>query len=245
MTLNLGEEVPIPSTTFTPVAQGGAAFNPLTSFTYRPVGVNVEITPRVTFEGDVILELLIENSALGEGLNVAGQNLPSFTSRKVVTKLRLRDGESNLLAGLLQEEERRSLRGFPGILRLPIIRQLFSANDNTIGQTDIVMLLTPRIVRTHELTAQRSDADLHRHAAEPRPCRVRRRRSARIRLTPAAGAGTGSRGARAGAAGGAAARRRRRLRPPAAGRAAHRARSACRRPRGARRGPGGRRRTGR
>ncbi len=154
LTLNLGEEVPIPSTTFTPVAQGGAAFNPLTSFTYRPVGVNVEITPRVTFEGDVILELLIENSALGEGLNVAGQNLPSFTSRKVVTKLRLRDGESNLLAGLLQEEERRSLRGFPGILRLPIIKQLFSANDSTIGQTDIVMLLTPRIVRTHELTAR-------------------------------------------------------------------------------------------
>ena len=71
-----------------------------------------------------------------------------------MTKLRLRDGESNLLAGLLQEEERRSLRGFPGILRLPIIKQLFSANDNTIEQTDIVMLLTPRIVRTHELTAR-------------------------------------------------------------------------------------------
>ena len=154
MTLNLGEEVPIPSTTFSPLAQGGPSFQPLTSFTYRPVGVNVEITPRVTFESDVILELLIENSALGEGLNVAGQNLPSFSSRKVSTRLRLRDGESNLLAGMLQEEERRSLRGFPGILRLPIIRQLFSANDNTIGQTDIVMLLTPRIVRTHELTAR-------------------------------------------------------------------------------------------
>jgi len=152
LTLNLGEEVPVPSTTFTPVAQGGAAFNPLTSFSYRPVGVNVEITPRVTYEGDITLELLIENSALGKGLNVAGQNLPSFSSRKVQTKLRLRDGESNLLAGLLQEEERRSLRGFPGLLRLPLIKQLLSSNDDTIGQTDIVMLLTPRIVRTHELT---------------------------------------------------------------------------------------------
>src|SRR6185369_7560470 len=49
MTLNLGEEVPVPSTTFTPVAQGGAAFNPLTSFSYRNVGVNVEVTPRVTY----------------------------------------------------------------------------------------------------------------------------------------------------------------------------------------------------
>jgi general secretion pathway protein D len=152
--LNLGEEVPVPSTTFTPVAQGGAAFNPLTSFTYRPVGVNVEITPRVTVEDEVILELLIENSALGKGLNVAGQQLPSFLSRKVQTKLRLRDGESNLLAGLLQEEERKSLRGLPYILHLPIIKQLFSANDNQINQTDIVMLLTPRIVRTHELSAR-------------------------------------------------------------------------------------------
>jgi type II secretory pathway component GspD/PulD (secretin) len=152
--LNLGEEVPVPSTTFTPVAQGGAAFNPLTSFTYRPVGVNVEITPRVTAEDEVILELLIENSALGSGLSVAGQDLPSFLSRKVQTKLRLRDGESNLLAGLLQEQERKSLRGLPYILHLPIIKQLFSANDNQINQTDIVMLLTPRIVRTHELTAR-------------------------------------------------------------------------------------------
>src|SRR6185503_18412835 len=86
--------------------------------------------------------------------NVAGQQLPSFNTRKVVTKLRLRDGESNLLAGLLQEDERRSLRGFPTLLRLPIIKQLLSSNDNTIGQTDIVMLMTPRIVRTHELTQQ-------------------------------------------------------------------------------------------
>src|SRR6185503_18803373 len=86
--------------------------------------------------------------------NVAGQQLPSFNTRKVVTKLRLRDGESNLLAGLLQEDERRSLRGFPTLLRLPVIKQLLSSNDNTIGQTDIVMLMTPRIVRTHELSQQ-------------------------------------------------------------------------------------------
>ena len=47
-------------------------------------------------------------------MNIAGQNLPSFGSRKVTTRLRLREGESNLLAGLLREDERRALRGFPG-----------------------------------------------------------------------------------------------------------------------------------
>ena len=112
------------------------------------------MTPRVTYEGDIILDLSLENSARGQDINIAGQNLPSFCSRKVDTKLRLRDGESNLLAGLLREDERRSLRGLP---RHPAAagRQaaVLGNNDEQHPQTDIVMLLTPRIVRTHELTA--------------------------------------------------------------------------------------------
>jgi general secretion pathway protein D len=87
---------------------------------------------------------------------VAGVNVPSFGQRTVTTRLRLRDGESNLLAGLLREDERRALTGFPGAINVPILRQLFSANDNTINQTDIIMLLTPHIIRTSEIT----EADL-------------------------------------------------------------------------------------
>ena len=154
ITLNLGDEIPVPATVFTPVAQGGANFNPLTSFNYRPVGVNIQVTPRVTFEGDIILDLIVENSTLGPDVNIAGQNLPSFGSRKVQTRLRMRDGESNLLAGLLREEDRRALRGIPGLLRLPVLRSIFASNDTEIRQTDIIMLLTPRIVRTQELTFQ-------------------------------------------------------------------------------------------
>ncbi len=154
VTLNLGEEVPVPSTTFTALGQGGAAANPLVSFTYRPIGVIVEMTPRVTYEGEIILDLVLENSARGQDSNIAGQTLPAFASRKVTTRLRLRDGESNLLAGLLREDERRSLRGFPGLLRLPLLQQLFADNDTNIRQTDIVMLLTPRIVRSHQLTTR-------------------------------------------------------------------------------------------
>jgi general secretion pathway protein D len=72
----------------------------------------------------------------------------------VETRLRLRDGESNLLAGLLREEDRRSISGIPGLIRIPILRNLFASNVNRISQTDIVMLLTPRIVRTQELTLE-------------------------------------------------------------------------------------------
>ncbi len=154
LTLNLGQDIPVPTTAFTPLALGGASFNPLTSFTYRPVGVILNMTPRVTYENEIILDLEVENSTVGPPILVAGQSLPTFGTRNVVTRLRLRDGESNLLAGLLNQEERQILRGFPGLLRLPIIKQLFSANDDTVYQTDIVMLLTPRIVRAHQLTQQ-------------------------------------------------------------------------------------------
>ena len=154
ITLNIGDEIPVPSTVFTPIAQGGANTNPLTSFTYRTVGIIIEMTPRVTPEGDVILDLLVENSTRGADVDIAGQNLPSFGTRRVNTRLRLRDGESNLLAGLLRETDRKTLRGIPGLLRLPILNKLLASNDTELLQTDIVMLLTPRIVRTQELTVQ-------------------------------------------------------------------------------------------
>jgi len=152
--LKLGEDIPVPSTTFTPVAAGGANSQPLTSFGYRTVGINVKMTAHVTYENDIRLELEVESSTLGAGINIAGQDLPSFGSRKVTTSLRLREGEPSLLAGLLREDQRRLTAGFPGLLKIPVIKQLFSNNDNSGTQTDIVMLLTPRIVRTHELTPE-------------------------------------------------------------------------------------------
>ena len=153
LSLKLGEELPVPSTTFyNPYGGGNIATTPLTSFTYKNVGVNLDIEPRVTYDGDIILKVALEISAKGPDQNVAGQNLPSFFSRKVETRLRLRDGESNLLAGLLRENERNTLKGVPGISHVPILRDLFASNDKEIVQTDIVMLLTPHIVRTHVLT---------------------------------------------------------------------------------------------
>ncbi len=80
--LNLGEDIPVPSTTFTPVAAGGANSQPLTSFNYRSVGVNVKLTSKVSYEGDIRMELFVESSTLGAGVVIAGQELPSFGSQK-------------------------------------------------------------------------------------------------------------------------------------------------------------------
>jgi general secretion pathway protein D len=155
LTLNLGDDIPVLSTVFGQAAPGGFASIPQSSFNYRSVGVNIEMTPRVTYEGDIVLEnLLIESSTLGPSISVAGQDVPSFGSRKTTTTLRLREGESNLLAGLLRDDERKIMTGLPGINRMPILRSLFGQTNNQVSQTDIVMLLTPRVVRTHELRTE-------------------------------------------------------------------------------------------
>ena len=112
---------------FGSAATGGIATVPVSSYNYRPVGVIVEMTPRVTYDNEIILDLTVESSTLGAPIQVGGQSAPTFGSRKVTTRLRLREGEVDLLAGLLREDERRSLQGFPGLLHLPILKQLFSS----------------------------------------------------------------------------------------------------------------------
>jgi general secretion pathway protein D len=153
MTLNLGQDIPVLQTVFGAAAAGGFATIPQTSYNYRKVGVTMEITPRVTYEGEILLELSVENSALGASVDVGGQAAPSFTSRQVQTHLRLREGEANLLAGLVRTDNTRTRSGLPGLLKVPVFKQLFSGNDINDQDTDIVMLITPHIVRSHELTA--------------------------------------------------------------------------------------------
>jgi type II secretory pathway component GspD/PulD (secretin) len=153
LTLNLGDEIPVLSTVFGASAAGGLATTPQSSFNYRPIGIILDMTPRVTYEGEIVLDAFsVESSALGPSISVAGQDVPSFSTRKVTTKLRLREGESTLLAGLLRDEQRKILTGFPGIIRMPVLRSLFGQTSDEVNQSDIVMLLTPHIVRTHELT---------------------------------------------------------------------------------------------
>src|SRR4029077_15473422 len=129
---------------------GGAGVNPLSSYTYQDVGVNIDMTPRVSLDGEIILDLVLDNSAVGPDKAIAGVTVPTFVQRTLTTRLRLRDGESNLLAGLIFARESNSVQGFPGAIHVPFLRQVFSGNDTASEQNEIIMLLTPHIVRTQE-----------------------------------------------------------------------------------------------
>ncbi len=146
-----GDQVPVPVTTFAPIAQGGVSQQAITSFEYKNVGVNIDITPRVHHDGEVSLTLKLDVSSVGP----AGfQGIPTFNSRQVTSVIRLRDGETNILAGLISDNERTSLSGIPGLASVPVLGRLFAHNKSDVTETDIVMTLTPHVVRRPELTEQ-------------------------------------------------------------------------------------------
>lgn len=155
LTFKTGQQIPVVSTTFLPVATGGAGQNPLASYNYKDVGINLDMTPRVSPEGDILLDVTIDDSSQGPSQTVAGTpNVPTFQQRTVTTRLRLRDGESNLLAGLIQDTQSKVVTGFPGLIHVPVLSDALSGNQNQQDQTDVVMLLTPHIVRSNDLTEQ-------------------------------------------------------------------------------------------
>jgi general secretion pathway protein D len=143
-----GERVPVPVTTFSPIATGGVNQQPITSFNYENIGVNIDITPRTHHDDEVSLVLKIEVSSIS-GAGFGG--LPTFGNRYISTVIRLHDGETNLLAGLIRDDERRVLSGIPGLSDLPLVGRLFAHNRRETQETDIVLTLTPRIVRTLDL----------------------------------------------------------------------------------------------
>ena len=148
-----GERVPVPTVTFAPFATGGAPQQPITSYAYENIGVNIDITPRTHPNDDVTLTVKMDLSSVA-GSGYAG--LPTFASRQLSTQIRLKDGETNILAGMIRDDERTTLEGIPGLSDIPVLGRLFARNHTERQQTDIVLTLTPHIIRVLDL----SDADL-------------------------------------------------------------------------------------
>jgi general secretion pathway protein D len=154
-----GERVPVPVTTFAPIATGGVNQQPITSFVYETIGVNIDITPRTHHDDEVSLALKITLSSVS-GTGFGG--LPTFGNREITTTIRLKDGETNMLAGLIRDDERTVMSGLPGLSDIPIIGRLFGSTRRESQQTDIVLTLTPHIVRVLDLT----EADLRPYRLE-------------------------------------------------------------------------------
>jgi general secretion pathway protein D len=142
--VRFGNQVPVPQTTFAPIATGGVNQQPITSFIYKDVGINIDITPRVHRNREVTLEVIIESSAIsGSGFG----NLPQFSTSRVEKTIRLKEGETNIIAGLIRDEERQGFKGIPGLAEIPFFGKLFAANEKEIRETDVVLALSPHVIR--------------------------------------------------------------------------------------------------
>ena len=148
ITDKVGQKVPMPQTTFTPIAAGGTSTQPLTSYTQQDVGIEINLTPHVHREKEVSLELEIKVSSIG-GNGYA--DIPIINNRELKSTVRLKDGETQLIAGLLRDEERKSIKGIPGLKDIPGIGRLFGAEDTTLDQSDVIMTITPYIIRSLQL----------------------------------------------------------------------------------------------
>ena len=147
-TADFGERVPVPVTTFAPFAAGGLAQQPTTTFEYENVGVSIEVLPRIHHDDSVTLEIKVRlDNVSGTGYS----GLPTFGNRNVETTLRLRNGETSMIAGLIRQEERSSLSGLPGVADIPVIGRLFGQNSDNLTESDIILTITPRIVRRADL----------------------------------------------------------------------------------------------
>ncbi len=153
--LLIGDRVPIPTTSFNTSQTVGGNIVPITSFTYQNVGITVQIQPRVHHNKEVTLKVQVEVSQVTGAVETsAGQAQPIIGTRQIQTVIRLRDGETNLLAGLIQRSRSDNQAGVAGISDIPGFGRIFSNNDIQTTDTDIVMTLTPRIIRIPDITEQ-------------------------------------------------------------------------------------------
>ena len=125
--LKIGERVPVATGSFQP-GIGGVGINPLvnTQFNYIDVGVNIDITPHVHGLDEITLKLAMDISAVDSYQNIGGIQQPVIGQRKIEQDIRLKEGEVNILGGILENTQTKSLSGIPGLAQIPFFRYLFS-----------------------------------------------------------------------------------------------------------------------
>src|SRR6202166_4470849 len=185
--LRVGDKIPVATGSFQAgVGVGATGVNPLvnTQFQYLEVGVNVDITPRVHPNHEVSLKVIVEVSSQTGVSTIGGIQQPIISQRKIEQDIRLKEGEVNVLGGLFEKDDTRTLNGWPGLAKIPFMRYFFSDDRTDHQDNEVLIVMTPRIVRIPEWTKGnlrplysgsesnvqvRRDRDVRPPTAEPTP----------------------------------------------------------------------------
>ncbi len=144
--IHIGDRVPLRSSTIQ-----DATGQTRTTFEYRDVGIKLTVTPEVKLNRSVVVDLVLEVSSLGQNLGTADEPAFAIGTRNVSTNMVLDDTETAIIGGLIRDEDRRTVQRVPGLGSIPRAGRLFRSNDGQGTRTDILLTLTPRIIRGRDV----------------------------------------------------------------------------------------------
>ncbi len=152
--LLIGDEVPIPVTSFNTSNTVGGSVVPITSFQYKDVGIKIEVEPRVHHNREITLDLKVEISNVGETVKVGETEAITIGTRTVTSVIRLKSGESSMLAGLIRRDNTKGVTKTPLLGDIPWLGRLFRNENITKKDIDLVLTLTPQIIRFPDITEE-------------------------------------------------------------------------------------------
>ena len=146
--LKIGERYPIATGSFQP-GIGGVGINPLvnTQFQYTDIGVNIEITPHVYPDNEVGLKVVMEVSSVINQTSIGGISQPIIGNRHIEQDIRLKDGQVNLVGGIMEHSDVKAISGLPWLSQIPVLKYLFGQEHTEHTDNEIVFALIPRVVR--------------------------------------------------------------------------------------------------
>jgi general secretion pathway protein D len=156
--LKIGDRIPVATGSFQAGigASGTGSLNPLvnTQFQYLDVGVNVDVTPRIHPDHEISMKINIVVSSQTNTVNIGGINQPVISQRSIEHDIRLKDGEVNVLGGLIEQTDSNSVTGIPGVAKVPGFRYLFGNNTIDHEKDEILIVLIPHIVRMPSISVE-------------------------------------------------------------------------------------------
>jgi general secretion pathway protein D len=150
--LRVGDRIPVATGSFSVASGAGPVVN--TQFQYIDVGVNIDLLPHVHPDHSVSMKLGVEVSSLNGQVNIGGVEQPIISQRRIDHEIRLQEGEVSILGGLAERSQSKSVSGWPGISKLPLLRYLFSGEDVTNVENEVLIVIHPRLVRMREITSE-------------------------------------------------------------------------------------------
>jgi pilus assembly protein CpaC len=144
-----GGEFPIPTGVTCQTAAGGGTGPCSPSVGFKKFGISLNFTPIVLTEGRISLRVMTEVSEVSNdnSINISGLTVPSIKTRRAETTLEIPSGGSMAMAGLIQDQTKQAINGLPGLSQLPVLGALFRSRDFVNNQTELMVLVTPYVVR--------------------------------------------------------------------------------------------------